>query len=72
MPDQKDLLAAWIQEAKTEIKEGRDKCDKLDLRLTTLEAEVKTRNNIVWALIGVVLAAAGVVVALLQHLKSVT
>lgn len=67
-----DLLALWVTEVNTELKERKDKHDELRIDFTRLETQVKTRNRIIYTLSGLFLAAAGTVIALIsiiQHLK---
>lgn len=64
-----ELFQRWADEVKNELWEARHHRERMERRLTTLEAEVRTRNKIIWALLGLLVAAAGVVVALvaIQH-----
>jgi len=60
-----NILATWINEANKRMSKGEDKHDELRIEFERLRTEVKTRNKIIWAMVGITLAATGTVIALI-------
>jgi hypothetical protein len=66
------LLVEWIKEAKTEIKALSEKYssfregeyEDLKVAFEKLRTEVRTRNRIIWGLIGVMLTLLGLILGL--------
>lgn len=61
----RSLLATWIDEANKRMSTQEDKHDELRIDFTRLEAQVATRNKILWALIGLLMASSGIIVAII-------
>jgi hypothetical protein len=72
MSENSDLWVEWVKEVRVELKERRDENEeiwkdlhKLWIAHEKLDTKVTTRNKIIWALITLLIAAAGVIIALL-------
>lgn len=59
------LLATWIDAANKRMSKQEDKHDELRIEFTELRAEYKTRNRIIWALVGLLFAAGGLIVTII-------
>ena len=67
MPDT-NLLATWIDQANIRMSKTEEKHDKLQISHTRLEAQVNTRNKIIFALVGILFGAISVVIGLITFL----
>ncbi len=64
MPDTPNGFSLWMKEVTTELRDRKDKHDELRIDFTRLQAQVETRNKIIWALMGFLVAAGGTIIAL--------
>ena len=65
----RSLLATWIDEANKRMSKQEDKHDDLRIDFTRLKAQVDTRNKIIWALMGFLIAAGATIIALVSLLN---
>ena len=61
----RSLLATWVDEANKRMSKQEDKHDELRIDFTRLETQVATRNKILWALIGLLMAASGLIITII-------
>lgn len=61
-----NLLATWIDQANKRMSDQEKEHDKLRIDFTRLEAQVNTRTKILWALVGLLVAATGIIVTIIK------